>query len=440
MPVYIPEADEIYFPKTREYFKEVFSSYSNGNYRSATVMLYSVAVCDILFKLQELKEMYNDSTAIAILKKVEKEQQESSSKSSWEKTLLDEITAKTQLLDLKACSDLNHLFDDRNLSAHPAMNGNYELISPTQETTIAHIKNILNQILVKPPIFIKSVVDMLTDDLKNKKEAFEGEDEKLALFLNNKYYSKMSEAMVNKVFKVLWRFCFCRPDDEQCANNYKINRKALEVLTRNNLPLIQALIKAENQQFNVADDEICSVNLVVFLSSFPGLYKILSTETQLCIKNACKKHPLANSVCWFLKDSLLAHLKDLKHSFRLDKNGYKFMETYYANNGYGKEIIDFYIEHFRDSYNYNCADERFSLAIEPFLPKFTKEQFISLIVAIDGNSQIYNRGASFSTNTIVYNAAKKLLPADFDYSKYPNFKYKADTEESSIGNLEEGGF
>lgn len=64
-------SEEIYFKKTREYFKEVVSSYSNENYRSAIVMLYSISICDILFKLQELKDMYNDSMAAKILKKVE---------------------------------------------------------------------------------------------------------------------------------------------------------------------------------------------------------------------------------------------------------------------------------------------------------------------------------------------------------------------------------
>lgn len=50
--IYLPEADEIYFANTRDYFKEVISSYGSGNYRSATVMLYSVVICDILLKLQ----------------------------------------------------------------------------------------------------------------------------------------------------------------------------------------------------------------------------------------------------------------------------------------------------------------------------------------------------------------------------------------------------
>ena len=44
MSTYLPEVEEIYFAKTKEYFQEVMSSYSIGNYRSATVMLYSVGI------------------------------------------------------------------------------------------------------------------------------------------------------------------------------------------------------------------------------------------------------------------------------------------------------------------------------------------------------------------------------------------------------------
>lgn len=64
--VYIPEAEDIYFAKTKEYFNEVLSNYANGNYRSAIVMLYSVAICDLLFKLQELLDMYAQPTNIIL--------------------------------------------------------------------------------------------------------------------------------------------------------------------------------------------------------------------------------------------------------------------------------------------------------------------------------------------------------------------------------------
>ena len=45
-------ATQILDMRTEELFSEVLSRYAAGNYRSSVVMLWSVAVCDLLFKLQ----------------------------------------------------------------------------------------------------------------------------------------------------------------------------------------------------------------------------------------------------------------------------------------------------------------------------------------------------------------------------------------------------
>jgi hypothetical protein len=58
--------------ETRTYFKEVISSYINGNYRSAIVMLYSVVVCDLIYKMIDLRDMYQDEKAKSILDDIEK--------------------------------------------------------------------------------------------------------------------------------------------------------------------------------------------------------------------------------------------------------------------------------------------------------------------------------------------------------------------------------
>jgi hypothetical protein len=50
-------AEKIHYGKTKDYFQEVLSSYQNRNYRSAVVMLWSVAVCDIVYKLQKLVDL-----------------------------------------------------------------------------------------------------------------------------------------------------------------------------------------------------------------------------------------------------------------------------------------------------------------------------------------------------------------------------------------------
>ena len=102
--VYLPDSEDIYFAKTKEYFSEVISNYASGNYRSAVVMLYSVAICDLLFKLKELCDMYNDSIEKNILKEIEKcrNANDNKSKSRWEKELVERIYKETELLDLEA--------------------------------------------------------------------------------------------------------------------------------------------------------------------------------------------------------------------------------------------------------------------------------------------------------------------------------------------------
>ena len=54
-------SEKIFDKKTKEYFVEVLSSYRQNNYRSATAMLWSVAVCDLLFKLKYMNDMFGDT-------------------------------------------------------------------------------------------------------------------------------------------------------------------------------------------------------------------------------------------------------------------------------------------------------------------------------------------------------------------------------------------
>ena len=54
-------------------------------------MLYSIVLTDIIFKLEDLRDMYNDETAKDILDCVEKNLKNPSDKSKWEKDLFKDI-------------------------------------------------------------------------------------------------------------------------------------------------------------------------------------------------------------------------------------------------------------------------------------------------------------------------------------------------------------
>lgn len=421
-----PEIEKIYFSKTKTYFKEVLSSYVNGNFRSATVMLYSVAICDILFKLQELKDVYNDSVAIEILDSVEKTQTSSKSKSSWEKVLLDEIRQKTQLLDIQAYTDLLHLYDDRNLSAHPAMTQDYELISPSQETTIAHIKNILNEILIKPPIFIKSVMDVLLDDLKRNADIYS--DDLLKTYLQNKYFSKMTESMKSKVFKALWKFCFKMSDNPDCMKNLMSNRRALNALISENPNSFAKVIRDNPSYFTVDNSDDTKFAIVALFANFPNLYAAIDETVKSVVDNYINQDINAFFGAWFKFDSLKQHLDALKviaksHSMRISKSTANYVIKKYRNEGYLKELIDFFISVFGSSHSYDIADHYYDTFIRPVLNSMSRDQFQLLISLASQNNQIYGRNAAFSTNTEIASYAIKVLPADFKFLDYCNFRF-----------------
>jgi hypothetical protein len=144
--IYVKEVDEIYSAKTKKYFKEVISSYENGNYRSAIVMLYSVVVCDVLFKLQELVDKYDDSGAKKILESIKTKSENDTNKSKWESDLFKEVFEKTKLIDEITYEQVKQLKQYRNWSAHPILNEHFELNTPTKEMTIGFILIMLNNI------------------------------------------------------------------------------------------------------------------------------------------------------------------------------------------------------------------------------------------------------------------------------------------------------
>lgn len=427
--VYIPEVDDIYFAKTKEYFNEVISNYANGNYRSAVVMLYSVAICDLLFKLQELSDMYNDTVAKEILHEMEKSRNpgDNKSKSRWEKEFVENIYKRTELLDLEAYTNLNHLYDYRNFSAHPALNDRFELISPSRETTIALIKNVLEEILIKPPIFIKRVTDMMLEDLSEKKQLYRDEPEKLHSYLCRKYFDRMSVSMKKSTFRSFWKLCFCLPDDEDCQRNMGINRKAMEFLFDDTEGLLD-FMKSDSMFAKTSPDETCVMNLCILLAHHPQIYSVLSDDTKLQITALTNNNSTAKIISWFLSKNKEEHMHRMISSSsygKVDDETISFVSAQYELSGDMPVFIDYCIEYFGNSGTFDSANERYWYAIRPYLSQMSCDQLIRLITVVNENDQIYNRKANYATNTEIALAARAKLGNEFNYSKYPHFTFDA---------------
>ena len=198
--------------------------------------------------------------------------------------------------------------------------------------------------------------------------------------------------------------------------------------------------------FSVANNDDCQMNLVIFLSKFPLLYDELNSDTQLQIDSIIEKDTRAKAIAWFkykTVDSHLSYLQTISY-IRLEKNAIKRMVSYYSDIGELTALIDFFIWYYGESRNYDSADNRFELAIEPFIKKMNAKQFDQIIKLTNTNRQIWDRGWAYTANNKIMRCAKNVLEADYDYSKFKNFRFddkilhpdQAESDTDSDGNTD----
>lgn len=418
------EIEKIYSIKSREYFKEVVSSYAIGNFRSAIVMLYSVCMCDLIYKLQELRDVYDDKVAKNILETIEKEQTESNSKSSWEKTLVDSVYSKTNLLDNDGYAYLNHIYDIRNLSAHPALDRNGELISPPKEVVAAYIRTSLDKILLKPAIFSKDIIHFISEDLADKKELMIEDSDFFNRYVRKKYLEKMTDTIFQKTFRVFWRFTFnsVNPD---CSKNRSVNYMLLNTMIADRPEVIDKEIKTNHEKYEVGRSLPEIGYSVVFLAFHPFVYKKLPEYTQLHLQKSCEENPKYKLLSTFLSPDKKSHLENLKQNDLYietdDALALRYMFRLYAEDGLSDECINYFIDVVEDAPSYKAAGNRLELYVTPYLHRMKVFHYERIFGLFDSNSQIRNNIYKGTYAQTIWSRIRDKFPQDYDKTKYPTF-------------------
>lgn len=436
MKLYLINAENIYFPQIKTYFREIISSYDNGNYRSAIVMLYSTVVCDLLLKLKELTDVYSDQKAEKMLDYVEK-QKRAANKSAWEWELIGKIYKETELLSDESYTMLQHIYDLRNFSAHPALNDDYELISPTPEMTVAYIKKALEDILIKPSVFAQSIVSRMSDDLATKRALYLKDFEALELYLNKVYFQRMTDKMITQVFRAFWKFTFIKTEDALYDENRGINRKALEAMLNAHGETICRYIKENPAYFTVSLDKSCLSNICVLLGYYPQIYIHLEQQVQYQIQTFDEGSVAI--IKWFEGGDLAQHITIFDSDIdKLSSHMLTILQIICQRQGQPSLFVKFLINHYSRSNSYASARIRFEYVIEPYMESFSDTDFENLICVISSNDQIYNyAGQKDYNDRIMEQAATKLSPT-FDLSRYTNFEYLKPEEVEIESTADEG--
>lgn len=409
-------SESIQNSKTKQYFQEVYQTYINKNYRSATVMLYSVLICDIVFKLRDLRDIYSDPKADKILNEIEDLQLANPTSPEWESKLIEFVKTRTNLLESSDIVAIESLQKFRHLSAHPILSNSDLLFSPNKETVQSLIRNILEGILTNPPFFSNKIFDTMLGDLIEVKDSIY-EDESLEKYVVSRYLSRLKNNDFHKVFRSLWKIVYIATDELSLTHANLVYR-VLGIFTSQRKILCLQLIKNEPNYYSNITKEFKISSLIHFLAKFPEFFSILDSSLQLLIKSQSKDGGELEFVSWFLSGSIKTHFSNLEPSSigNLPNDTFDLMKIVSTDNGGLKDYLDFLIKYFYESGSFDQSSNRLRTITDCLKGNINLHQAKRLLKYSNSNSQI--NGSWYVPEKI--KDIVKVFEDDIEKEKYEN--------------------
>ena len=409
--------------RTRICIDEVLSCFYSKNMRSAVVMLYVTTISDVYYKLCDLVEIYNDTTAKAIKDNVEQEWKNNPTSPKWETEIIKKCYQEKRILDKEGYIHLSQLQSERNLCAHPVIDASKELYNPGEATVQGLIINMLVDILCKPSFLAKSFFDAFTEDIERSAENFPTEKE-LVNFIKIKYIDKIDNKQEEyAIFRKLWKLVF-KSNDERCKKNRQNNFAILSLLYQHNTVFFNKKIEEEKEYYSAGVNlgkRSCLTIFIKFLNDDPAIYQHMSQDFKLSFKNKVNSDKEYKAISFCLSENIANHLPKIEHDINYQTANYIY--EYIKKNEGEASAIDFIIDLYGDSNSYDCADMFFDNLVLPILPVMTEKQLVHLVKKSNNNSQIYDRRKFPNTRYEIRRFLSKKNPS-FDYSPYTNFEKK----------------
>lgn len=416
-------AEKIVDSRTKSYFTEVLSSFINGHHRSAVVMLWSVVISDLVYKLQELRDLYQDPIATSILESVQAKQTANPTNPDWEPYLLDEVNSRTQFFEAGEHQHIVAIHKLRHLSAHPVLSSAHLLLEPNKETARAAIRNALESVLLKPPVFSKRVVINLIQDLAARK-ALLPDAASLRMYLDAKYLRNLHPSVKLELIRTLWKFCFRLTNADADANR-EINLRALTVVHDREPLDFRNLIRENAEQFSeVAAGGAPLIAAVQFLAKCEGIYPTLTNAAKVPIAAFARTDINLFAGASYINDSLAAHIEELKalpsdQLLPLNDESWEALMAKAEQEGIKQEALSIAVKLYGSAGGFNTADSVFARFIRPNAADLDATRVNELLAGIEGNNQTYWRGRARADHPLIKARADEL---GIDLTPYRNFR------------------
>lgn len=419
----------------RSYFSEVISCYENHNYRAAILVLYTVILYDLTYKLEELRDEYEDSNAKQLLEEIYKKINSSGDKSSWENLLLDKLHESTdfEIVDDNLWSTIQAVKLKRNLSAHPSFDQEQQIYQPTRELTLGFIKEIYETLLTKSAHFMSRGLERVFESFKQKKSHFnirnfyeDSKDNNYEYnYFYNRFYSRMSMPLKKKFFKNIWTLTF-EKNNEELENNFLNLFVIIKVLEQDEQlfkDFIEGKLKSDKIK-DIIDLDIPINKFILFLNFYPDYYQHLHSDVQERIEKKFKEinHYL---YIWYTKENIPEYIEmimaddDIEDLDGISSDQIKLFNFICKEKGiievFNKfilKILEKYVPYWSGFDDANIIMNKF---IIPYLNDFKEGDYFEYARIRKANNQIYARDRDSEDNRILIS---KMQEKELDHHEF----------------------
>ncbi len=406
---------------TKNYFREVYSSYLYGNYRAAVVSLWSVLVCDAVYKTRRLIDLTNDKWAEQQIKSIETSQRQNSTKSDWELKLFEGFYEQKKFIGIGEITNIRDIQQKRHLCAHPILSEDDVLYTPNKDLVKSMIINALDDFLLRRNYYGKDLFPIILNTLVENSEYYATARNIKPLI--EKYCQRVTPGAIYQIFKEFWKFSFRLDDDESnkhrkvihiaCMHIYSEVKKKSELLDK---------IKDDLDYFEkISFKSPALTHLFSFLCKHPDFYKKFSPELQARIRKYLDRddeddiQPVYMIATMFLFDNAVEYFNYVRKSieeYKLDRitlSQIKYILEIYHDYQCEKDVYDLSVLYASKATGFDDADNRFDLIFNnEVFNKLTINQLENLLAAFEANGQIGSRRRSTADKRKIEARIEKL--------------------------------
>jgi hypothetical protein len=375
-------------PRSKVYFLDAVKAYKAGALRGALTSAWVAIVYDLIAKYRALSAL-GDAAATAFLLSWDNATTagDVSRLLTLERTIIEDATVNTQVVNRIARTQLDRLREDRHLCAHPAFSAEADLFEPSAELVRLHLVNSVDLVLSQEPLQGRAISELFDVDVQSL--GFPTIHDRIVDYVEQRYLSRVRAQNVRNFGTVLAKSLLKGVPATWESHQQKIISSLIAIRERtpDAWPELSGAIVLLIDNLSPADRPRAIAFLASFHDFWPRLQHPTQTALQATVDNARNAPVLDQRVLSgvsfpMFSEPLVALIANMSREQLLES------VVYLPRAQLWPRVLSEY----RGSAGWRRSELNFRELIQPFANNLSGQQIGQVLDAVIDNYQNWNAG------------------------------------------------